>query len=106
MKIANFIKAVGIINQIFKLSLASRHTRTQIYKTLAGPILSYGSEAWTVRSNDETRLVPAEICFKRRAVGPQKKRRSYERITQSTNNRIYRKNRRNWKKASWKDECT
>jgi hypothetical protein len=40
MKIYRFIKVVGIINQIFKLLLLSRHTRIQIYKILAKATLS------------------------------------------------------------------
>jgi hypothetical protein len=35
IKAANFVKELGIINQIFKPSLVSRHTRIRIYKTLA-----------------------------------------------------------------------
>jgi hypothetical protein len=65
---ANFVKALGIINQIFKPSLVSRHTRIRIYKTLARPVLSYGSEAWTIRT-DERRLRSAEMRFLRRAAG-------------------------------------
>jgi hypothetical protein len=45
IKAANFIKVLGIINQIFKPSLVSRHTRICIYKTLARLVLSYGSKA-------------------------------------------------------------
>jgi hypothetical protein len=45
IKVANFVKLLGIINQIFKPSLISRHTGIHIYKTLARPVLSYGSEA-------------------------------------------------------------
>jgi hypothetical protein len=33
IKAANFVKVLGIINQIFKLLLVSRHTRIHIYKT-------------------------------------------------------------------------
>jgi hypothetical protein len=53
IKAANFIKVVGIINQIFKPSLVSRHTRIRIYMTLARPVLSYGNEAWTIRRTDD-----------------------------------------------------
>jgi hypothetical protein len=61
MNIINFVKVVGIINQIFKLSLVSRHARICIYnKTFARPALSYASE-WTVRRNDERRLISAEM---------------------------------------------
>jgi hypothetical protein len=45
IKAANFVKVLGIINQIFKPLLVSRHTRNRIYNTLARPVLSYGSEA-------------------------------------------------------------
>jgi hypothetical protein len=62
-------KVLGIINQIFKLSLVSRHTRIRIYKTLARPVLSYGNEAWTIRRTDERRLISAEIRFLRRTAG-------------------------------------
>jgi hypothetical protein len=61
IKAANFAKVLGIINQIFKPSLVSRH----IYKTLATPVLSYGSEAWAIRRNDES----AEMRFLRRTAG-------------------------------------
>jgi hypothetical protein len=64
---ANFAKVLGIINQIFKPSLVSRHTRIRIYKTLARPVLSHGSEAWTIRRNDERILISAEMCFMRTA---------------------------------------
>jgi hypothetical protein len=69
IKAANFVKVLGIINQIFKPSLVSRHTRIRIYGTLARPVLSYGSEAWTVRRTDEKRLISAEMRFLRRTAG-------------------------------------
>jgi hypothetical protein len=53
VKAANFVKVLGIINQIFKPLLVSRHTRIRIYKALARSVLSYGSEAWTIRRTDE-----------------------------------------------------
>jgi hypothetical protein len=68
-KAANFVKVLGIINQIFKPSLVSRHTIIRIYtrKTLARPVLSYGSEAWTIKRTDERRLISAEMRFLRTA---------------------------------------
>jgi hypothetical protein len=68
IKTANFVKVLGIINQIFKPSLISRHTRIHIYKTLARPVLSYGSKAWTI-SRDERRSISAEMRFLRRTAG-------------------------------------
>jgi hypothetical protein len=69
IKPANFVKVLGIINQIFKPSLVSRHTGIHIYKTLARLVLSYGSEAWTIRRTDEKRLISAEMRFLRRTAG-------------------------------------
>jgi hypothetical protein len=69
IKPENFVKVLGIINQIFKLLLVSRHTRIRIYKTLARSALSYGSEAWIVRRTDERRLISAEMRFLRRTAG-------------------------------------
>jgi hypothetical protein len=62
------VKVLGIINQIFKPSLVSRHTRIRIYNTVARPVLSYGSEAWTIRT-DERRLISAGMRFLWRTAG-------------------------------------
>jgi hypothetical protein len=65
MKITNFLK----INQIFKPNLVSKYTRMKIYKILARPALAYGSESWTIRSNDRKRLISAEMRFISRTLG-------------------------------------
>jgi hypothetical protein len=69
IKAANSVKVLAIINQIFKPSLVSRHTRIRFYKTLARPVLSYGRETWTIRRTDERRLISAEMRFLRRTAG-------------------------------------
>jgi hypothetical protein len=69
MKIKNFLKTTGIINQIFKPNIVSKCTRIKIYKILARQTLAYGSESWTIRSNDRKRLISAEIRFIRRTLG-------------------------------------
>jgi hypothetical protein len=63
MKITNFLKITGIINQIFKPNLVSKYTRSKIYKILARPTLTYDSESWTIRINDRKRLISAEMRF-------------------------------------------
>jgi hypothetical protein len=69
MKITNFLNITGIINQIFKPNLVSKYTRMKIYKILARPALTYGSELWTIQSNDRKRLISAEMRFIRRTLG-------------------------------------
>jgi hypothetical protein len=49
--------------------LVSRNTIICIYKTIAKPVLSYGSEARTIRRTEEKRLISAEMRFLRKTVG-------------------------------------
>jgi hypothetical protein len=62
-KISKFVKTIGVINRVFKPSLIQQHTRLNIYRTLARPVLIYGSEA------DEKRLQAAEMKFMRKTAG-------------------------------------
>jgi hypothetical protein len=60
-KILNYNRAMGIINQILKPSLVQKHTLIKVYKTLVRSILTYGSEAWTVRKSDRIRITTNEM---------------------------------------------
>jgi hypothetical protein len=60
---------MGIINQIFKPSLVQKHTRIKVCKALARPILTYGSESWTICKSDRTRMAANEMKFVRRTAG-------------------------------------
>jgi hypothetical protein len=68
-KISKFVKTIGVMNQVFKPSLVQQHTILNIYRTLARPVLMYGSEAWTIRKADEKRLQAAEMKFLRKTAG-------------------------------------
>jgi hypothetical protein len=68
-KISKYSKTMGIINNVLKPSLVQKHTHIRIYKTLARPMLSYGSEAWTTRKSDKSRITACEIKFKHRTAG-------------------------------------
>jgi hypothetical protein len=63
-KISKFVKT-GVIDQVFKPSLV-QHTRLNIYRTPARLLLTYGSEAWTLRKADEKRLQAAKMTFMRK----------------------------------------
>ena len=39
---------LGTINFVFESSHVRRHTEPRIYKTLTLPILTYGSQVWTI----------------------------------------------------------
>ncbi|KAJ4426263.1 hypothetical protein ANN_27075 [Periplaneta americana] len=68
-KILQYNKSMDIINRIMKPSLVQRHTRTCLYKTLARPVLCFGSEPWTLRKCDASRITASEIRFMRRTAG-------------------------------------
>ncbi|KAJ4438007.1 hypothetical protein ANN_13946 [Periplaneta americana] len=47
-------------------NLNQKHTRIRLYNTLARPMLSNGSEAWTLRKADKSRITACEMRFMRR----------------------------------------
>jgi hypothetical protein len=65
VKISKFLKITGLNNTIFKPSKVQKQTGIQIYNTLNLPTLLYGSENWTMKSNDKTRVTAAEMRFMR-----------------------------------------
>ncbi|PSN45800.1 hypothetical protein C0J52_10758 [Blattella germanica] len=67
--ITKYTKITGVLNKFFKPSQVQRHTRLKMYKTLARPVLTYGSEEWTIKKTNEKRLTAAEMRFKRRTAG-------------------------------------
>jgi hypothetical protein len=68
-KITKYTKTMGIINVVLKPTSVQKHTRICLYKTLTGPVLCYGSEAWTIRKGDSNRLMACEMKFMRRTAG-------------------------------------
>jgi hypothetical protein len=42
-----------------------KDTQLKYYKTMAVPVLMYGSEAWTIKKKDISRIQSAEIKFLR-----------------------------------------
>jgi hypothetical protein len=49
--------------------ISAKHTRLDIYKTLARFVLTYGSEAWTIKKSDKSRVLTLEIKFMRLTAG-------------------------------------
>ncbi|KAJ4440108.1 hypothetical protein ANN_08242 [Periplaneta americana] len=62
-KINKYTRAMDIINSVMKPTLVQKHTRIRLYNTLAQLMLSYGSEAWTLRKADKSRITasPEEL---------------------------------------------
>jgi len=68
-KLNNFLKITGIFNNVFRPQKTLTKTRIKLYNTLALPVLSYGSETWTVKASDARRITAAEMKYMRRTVG-------------------------------------
>jgi hypothetical protein len=62
-KITKVLKITGLINNTFKPNKVQKGTQIKLYATLALPVLLYGSETWTVKSKDKSRLTAAEMRF-------------------------------------------
>ena len=65
-------KAYYANRQLFNSSLISRHSKLQIYRTLVRPVVTYGSESWTLTVEQERALVVFERKILRKIYGPVK----------------------------------
>jgi len=53
------LKITGILNNVFRPQKTLKKTRIKLYKTLALPVLLYGSETWTVKASTARRITAA-----------------------------------------------
>ena len=58
--------------QLVNSSLISRNSKLQIYCTLLRPVVTYGSESWTLTMEEETALAVFERKILRKIYGPVK----------------------------------
>jgi hypothetical protein len=65
-KVSKFLQITGIINKVLKPSNVHWQTRLRICNTLVIPILLCGSEAWTLKEQDKSRITAAEMKFMRK----------------------------------------
>jgi len=65
-------KAYYANRQLFNSSLISRNSKLQIYRTLVRPVVTYGSESWTISMEEERALAVFERKILRKIYGPVK----------------------------------
>ena len=65
-------KAYYANRQLVNSSLISRNSKLQIYRTLVRPVVSYGSESWTLTMEEERALAVFEGKILRKIYGPVK----------------------------------
>jgi len=58
--------------QLANSSLTSRSSKLQIYRTLVRPVVTYGSESWTLTVEEERALAVFERKVLRKIYGPVK----------------------------------
>lgn len=61
--------AFGGLNKMWRAKNISVTTKMRLYHTLVEPVLLYGSECWTLRKEDERRLLVVEMSWLRRIKG-------------------------------------
>ena len=64
-KLHNYLKIIGILNNVFRPQKTIKNTRIKLYNTLALPILLYCSETWTIKARDGRRITAAEMKYTR-----------------------------------------
>jgi hypothetical protein len=57
-------------NELFRNKLISRSTKMQIYRTILRPVVTYGSETWTLPTTEENSLRIFERKILRKPYGP------------------------------------
>jgi len=65
-------KAYYANRQLVNRSLISRSSKLQIYRTLVRPVVTYGSESWTLTMEEERALAVFERKILRKIYGPVK----------------------------------
>jgi hypothetical protein len=65
-------KAFYANRQLFNSSLISRSSKLQIYRTLVRLVVTYGSESWTLTTEEERVLAVFERKILRKIYGPVK----------------------------------
>jgi len=65
-------KAYYANRQLVNSSLISRNNKLQIYRTLVCPLVTYGSESWTLTTEEERALAVFESKILRKIYGPVK----------------------------------
>jgi hypothetical protein len=65
-------KAYYAKRQLFNSSLISRSRKLQVYNTLVRPVVTYGSESWSLTMEEERALAVFERKMLRKIYGPVK----------------------------------
>jgi len=63
-------KAYYANRQLFNSSLISRSSKLKIYRMLVHPVVTYGSESWTLTMEEERALAVFERKILRKIYGP------------------------------------
>lgn len=71
----------GRLSRMWRTNNVSTKTKTKLYTTLVVPVLLYGAECWTLRKEDERRILVAEMSWLRRIAGRTRRDRIRNEVT-------------------------
>ena len=57
------------LTNIWNCRNLTREIKLQVYESMVIPVLIYGSECWTLRKEDERKILITEMCWLRRILG-------------------------------------
>ena len=57
------------LTNIWNCHNLTRNIKLQVFESMVIPVLMYGSECWTMRKEDERKILVAEMCWIRRILG-------------------------------------
>ena len=68
-KIAKGLQTMGRLKKLWRKNNLSTKCKLQIYKSIIVPQMTYGAETWTIKKQDEKRLLVAEMSCLRQLLG-------------------------------------
>ena len=68
-KLNNCLIITGTESNVFRPQTTLKKTRKKLYNTLVLPVLSQGSENWTIKATDARRITASEMKYERKTAG-------------------------------------
>ena len=68
-KLHKYLRITVIVNSVFRPQKTLKKKTIKLYNTVALPALLYGSETWTIKARDASRITATEMKCMGRAAG-------------------------------------
>jgi hypothetical protein len=68
-RISKAAAVAGRLGKLWKNKSISRTTKMKLYETLVVQVFMYGAECWTIKADDERKILAAEMGWLRKSWG-------------------------------------